>query len=68
MSFGYEKTVSDDGGRTWRALRHLPRRLDGGLSALCIDGKTRYLALGGRGLWKSSDAGAHWRRLDLAVE
>jgi hypothetical protein len=68
MSFGYELTVSHDGGRNWHALRHLPRRLYGGLSALGIDGRNRYLALGGDGLWKSSDAGAHWRRLNLAAE
>jgi hypothetical protein len=63
MRFGYGLTVSDDAGRHWRKLRHLPRPLDGGFSVLSIDGKTRYLALGGDGLWKSPDAGADWQRL-----
>jgi hypothetical protein len=63
VSFGYGLTVTQDGGRHWRPLRHLPRRLGGGSSALSIDGKVRYLALGGDGLWKSPDAGAHWKRL-----
>jgi hypothetical protein len=49
-------TVTSDGGRNWRALRHLPRRLTGGLAALSIDEKARYLALGSDGLWKSPDA------------
>jgi photosystem II stability/assembly factor-like uncharacterized protein len=62
MTFGYEVTVTRDGGRHWRALRHLPRSFDGS-AALSIDGKARYLALGGYGLWKSPDAGAHWQRL-----
>ena len=63
MSFGYGLTVTQDGGRTWRALRHLPRQLYGGGAALSIDGRARYLALGSDGLWKSPDAGAHWQRL-----
>jgi hypothetical protein len=66
MSFGYGLTVTHDAGRGWRALRHLPRQLDGGASALSIDGKARYLALGSDGLWKSPDAGAHWQRLKVA--
>lgn len=63
MSFGYGMTVTSDGGRNWRALRHLPRPLYGDVSALSVDGKARYLALGSDGLWKSPDAGAHWQRL-----
>ena len=68
MSFGYGLTVTHDAGRHWRTLRHLPRPLDGGFSALSIDGKTRYLALGGNGLWKSPDAGAHWQRLKPGIK
>ncbi len=63
MSFGYGFTATSDGGRRWRMLRHLPRPLDGGVSALSVDGKDRYLALAGNGLWKSPDAGADWHRL-----
>jgi photosystem II stability/assembly factor-like uncharacterized protein len=65
MSFGYGLTVTQDGGRRWRELRHLPSPFDGS-SILSIDGRARYLALGGYGLWKSPDAGAHWRRLKIA--
>ena len=65
MSFGHAFTATRDGGRHWRVLRHLPRRLDGGISALSVDGRARYLALGTDGLWKSPDAGAHWQRLRL---
>jgi hypothetical protein len=55
--------MTRDAGRSWRYLRHLPRRLYRSGSALSIDGKARYLALGGDGLWKGPDAGAHWQRL-----
>jgi photosystem II stability/assembly factor-like uncharacterized protein len=68
MRFGYGLTVTQDEGRNWRSLRHLPRRLNGGGSGLSIDGRTRYLALGSDGLWKSSDAGAHWQRLNVATK
>lgn len=63
MSFGYGFTMTSDGGRLRRMLRHLPRPLDGGVSALSIDGKDRYLVLAGNGLPKSPDAGAHWHLL-----
>jgi photosystem II stability/assembly factor-like uncharacterized protein len=63
MDFGYGVTVTDDGGRDWRQLRHLPRQPDGGAAIVSVDGKTRYLALGQFGLWRSLDAGAHWERL-----
>ena len=62
MDFGYGVTVTDDGGRDWRMLRHLPRQPDGA-AIISVDGRTRYLALGGFGLWRSPDAGAHWRKL-----
>jgi len=63
MSFGYGFTVTGDGGHNWRSLRHLPRQPTGGVSELDVDGRDRYLAVAEHGLWKSSDAGATWRRL-----
>jgi photosystem II stability/assembly factor-like uncharacterized protein len=62
MDFGYGVTVTDDGGRNWRTLRHLPRQPNAA-ALISVDGRTRYLALGGFGLWRSPDAGAHWRKL-----
>ncbi len=67
MRFGYGLTVTSDAGRNWRSLRHLPRRLTGG-AGLSVDGRTRYLALGSDGLWRSPDAGAHWQRLHLTTK
>lgn len=63
MDFGYGITTTSDGGRNWRLLRHLPRQPDGGAAIISVDGRTRYLALGGFGLWRSPDAGAHWKKL-----
>lgn len=63
MNFGYGVTTTADGGRNWRLLRHLPRQPDGGAAIVSVDGRTRYLALGAYGLWRSPDAGAHWKRL-----
>ena len=63
MDFGYGVTTTADGGRNWRLLRHLPRQPDGGAAIISVDGRTRYLALGGFGLWRSPDAGAHWKKL-----
>jgi photosystem II stability/assembly factor-like uncharacterized protein len=63
MDFGYGVTTTADGGRNWRQLRHLPRQPGGGAAIVSVDGRTRYLALGQFGLWRSLDAGAHWKRL-----
>src|SRR4051794_9032685 len=60
MDFGYGVPTTADSGRNWRVLRHLPSSLDG-TAIVSVDGKSRYLALGGFGLWRSPDAGAHWR-------
>jgi photosystem II stability/assembly factor-like uncharacterized protein len=63
MDFGYGVTTTADGGRNWRLLRHLPRQPGGGAAIISVDGGTRYLALGAFGLWRSPDAGAHWKKL-----
>jgi photosystem II stability/assembly factor-like uncharacterized protein len=58
---------SEDGGNTWRQLRHQPgcRRMFFGLAVDPTDSKRLYWGCCGKGggLWRSDDAGESWKRV-----
>ncbi|MEK6756322.1 MAG: hypothetical protein AABZ02_09240 [Bacteroidota bacterium] len=59
--------VSDDGGKTWKAGRGLPRTAFYALRS-SPDGRTHYAGGYKSGLWKSGDMGGTWSLVWLAPE